>query len=577
MARRTLAAIVGALALAVAGAAGLPGSAHADPVTLLPGVTYERQVVLTAHGPVALNILVGPRPGGLLTLEPVLSNDIVPGAETLTSIQRRLSPVATVAGVAGDYGTTTGVPLGLVLRAGAIQKGPLPSRVSAGIDATGTLRAAKVQLLGTWQGSGPRRSLSLVNGAPTANQLALFTPAWGPTTPAASGTVEVVLRPFPATTPGGELTGTVVSQTFSGGSVIPPDGVVLVARGSSGTFLNAEAKVGQTVKVRLVLKPDWSGFADGIGGGPLLVNAGAAVFRPSDAFAGAELLVRGPRGAVGQRSDGSMVLVTVDGGRPGYSVGMTSFELAQKLAELGAVTAVGLVAGAQTGMAFDGTLLSRPSAAEAPIADALLFVYRGVYVPAPAPVLSPNGDGVNDTIALAYKAVRPSQVTATLVGPDGATRLTDQGSRAAQTFRFSWRGQTAAGAPDLEGTYRWAVTATDDQGAQSSMERVFVLNRTLGSLRATAAARAGAAAPQPVASYTLTRTARITVSILSSLGVPVVTQAVVSPAPGGQTVQWDGRDTNGDAVAAGRYTVRVTAENELGAVSTTTALVVRGA
>src|SRR3712207_7396673 len=32
---------------------------------LMPGVTYEREVQFTSHGPVAVHILRGPRPGGL--------------------------------------------------------------------------------------------------------------------------------------------------------------------------------------------------------------------------------------------------------------------------------------------------------------------------------------------------------------------------------------------------------------------------------------------------------------------------------------------------------------------------------
>ena len=36
---------------------------------------------------------------------------------------------------------------------------------------------------------------------------------------------------------------------------IPPAGAVLVARGTAGTRLQAEAAVGRTVKIRLILKP----------------------------------------------------------------------------------------------------------------------------------------------------------------------------------------------------------------------------------------------------------------------------------------------------------------------------------
>ena len=570
MVARALAVAFVALALAVGGAA-------AAPISVVPGVTYERQAVLTSHGPVVLHVVVGPRPGGLLTLEPVLSNDLVPESEALTSIQQRLSPTATSIGVNGDYATSDGRPVGLVLRAGALQHAPLVTRASVGVDGGGSLRAGRVQLLGTWQGSGPRRPLSVVNEKPTGNQLSLFTPAWGLTTPQLNGTVEVVVQPFPAAAPGKELSGVVTAVGFGGGTTIPLDGAVLVAKGSSATNLRAEGiAIGQTVKVRLLFKPDWSDTVDGIGGGPQLVRNGIAVFRPVEGFASADLLARTARSAVGQRSDGAILLVTVDGGRPGYSVGMTSFELAQALVRLGATVAVGLGTGPSAGLAFEGSLLSRPAPGEIPIADALLLVYRGVYIPPlGGDVLSPNGDGVADTIALAYKAVRQSQVTATLTGPDGQARITDQGDRAAQTYPFTWNGLTPAGAPDSEGTYHWKIVATDDLGRPSSMERLFTLDRTLAALRASAVLRTDPGTIQPVASYDLTRQSHISVSFVSPAGAIAAALSLQTLRPGRQVVAWNGRDRNGNPVAPGRYTIRVTAENAIGRSVLTAALVVR--
>src|SRR5688572_30411106 len=93
----------------------------AAPRTLWPGVTYERGVQFTPRGPVAFNVLRGPRPGGLTTLEPVLSNETIVGRETLTSMQRRLVPQATAAGINGDYFTfATGRPSGVLLRDGGL-------------------------------------------------------------------------------------------------------------------------------------------------------------------------------------------------------------------------------------------------------------------------------------------------------------------------------------------------------------------------------------------------------------------------------------------------------------------------
>ena len=74
-------------------------------------------------------------------------------------------------------------------------------------------------------------------------------------------------------------------------------------------------------------------------------------------------------------------------------------------------------------MAFDGTLLTRPSGRRSDRSRTRSSSPTpGVYAAPPAAdVLSPNGDGVDDTQTLAYKLVRPSHVVATLSGPGGAS------------------------------------------------------------------------------------------------------------------------------------------------------------
>src|SRR6476646_6776559 len=91
-----------ALILAALAALGLPGTAAAQPQTLMPGVTYTREVEFTPHGPVVLNVITSPRPTGLWGLHPVLGNGINQGTRTLTAIQAGLSVDATVAGTNGD-------------------------------------------------------------------------------------------------------------------------------------------------------------------------------------------------------------------------------------------------------------------------------------------------------------------------------------------------------------------------------------------------------------------------------------------------------------------------------------------
>jgi hypothetical protein len=548
----------------------LVGPAAAAPQELIPGLTYERRVEFTTRGPVIANVLTVPRPGGLWQLKPVLSNEAIQGTERLTAIERRYSANATVAGVNGDlFNASTGVPSGIVMRNGALDQPPLPGRSSVGIDSSGVLAVARVALLGTWQGAGPRRTLNDVNGPAGPNGVSLFTPAWGPVTPSSPGAVEIVISPLPAATPNVELVSTVTAVSANGGTAIPPGGAVLVARGTAAGRLQAEAPAGQRMKLRLILKPAWAGVVDALGGGPVLVRGGKPIFRTNEQFTPDQLLPRTARTAVGQLADGRFLLVTVDGAQPGYSAGVTNFELALLMVKLGAVTAAALDGGGAAAMAFDGRLLSRPTGQERPIADALLVLYDGVYVPPPPePVLSPNGDGIADRQRLSYRVVRPSTGQVDLVGPDGVPRYELSGPLAPGTYSLDWPGTKPDGTPEIEGRWHWIVAARDDQGRESSTDRVFMLNRTLGFAAALPPALGvPRAAARPVATFKLIRPATVTSRIKTVSGVVLRTLPKQQAAAGDLQVMWDGRTDGGAVVYSGRYVVEVTATNELGTVT----------
>jgi hypothetical protein len=559
--------VIGALAALV-----LAASASAQTKLLMPGVTYEKRIEFTFHGPVVMHVLTMPRPGGLWTLRPALSNDVILGTEKVTSIEQRLSPLATVAGVNGDRFASNGRPSGILMRNGALESAPADGRSSIGIDSTGTIRVDRLRLLSTWQGTGQRQTLTAVNNSPSSSGVSLYTPAWGPTTPPAPGSVELVLRPFPPTAPNTEVVGPVASVAGGGGTPIPPDGAVLVARGAAATnHVRAEAPLGTVVRIRLVLQPDWAGVTDAIGGGPVLVRAGHAVFNANEAFVPNQLAVPEARTAVGQLADGRIVLVAVDGQQPGYSTGMTNFELALALARLGVISGAALDGGASTAMAFDGGLLNKPSArsGERAVSEALLVGYAGIQAPVPAvQVLSPNGDGVAETQQLAYKVVRPSTVDASLVGPDSVARQSFSGSVAPGTYPLTWTGRTAEGAVELEGRWRWVVSATDDLGRASSFERTFALNNTLGFAKGISPSLSvPRRTARAVAELAVTRSSELTTRIETASGVPLRTFESAPVQPGVASVRWDGRTDTGATVRTGAYVARMSAKNELGTVS----------
>jgi hypothetical protein len=570
---RRLLATAAVLSLAVVFAA----PAEAAPRVLWPGVTYELGVHFTPRGPVAIHVLHGPRPGGLTTLEPVLSNETVVERETLTSMQRRLASQATAAGVNGDYFTfATGRPSGVLMRDGGLVTPPNAARASAGITTDGRLEVRRASFAGSWRGLGGNRVVRSLNAPPTADGSALYTDRYGPATPPLPGSVALVLFPFPTPTPEVDLVAPVVELRAGGGAVpIPAGGAVLLARGQSAAALTAETAVGATMTVRLSLRPTWPGVLSAFGGGPQLVRDGVPLYRSGEKFTTRQLGPRAPRSAVGQLADGRVVLVAVDGRQPGYSVGLTSFELAQALVRLGAVTGMGLDSGGSTTMAFDGTLLNRPSdGRERSISTGVMLLYRGVFAPEPPAVVSPNSDGVAESPELGYRIVRPSSVTVTVRAPGGAAPLTSTASQLPGTYPVPFPPTGGAPAP---GKWSLEVSAVDDVGQASAITRTFVVDDTLGFLRVP---RLRAVPPQgreiPL-TWRLSRPARASVTVLDASGTLV--RRLLGGAKlvaGEQRVVWDGLGVNRRRLS-GRYTVRVVVASEVGRSELTAPIVLRRA
>jgi hypothetical protein len=567
--------IGGALALVLAAPAG------AQRVQLMPGVTYEQAVQFTPHGPVALHVVTAPKPSGLYGLRPVLSNETVEGRETVTSMEKRTASSATSVSVNADYfALSSGHPSGIFMRDRVLAAAPNDGRSSLGVTDDGTLDVRRVEFFATWQGFGQRRTLTGFNQPPGPNGIALYTSAWGRTTPSQPGAVTAVLSDFPAATPNTDLQGQVTELRDGSPATIPVGGAVLVARGTAGQKLQEEAPLGSWATVRLIFRPGWGEIASAVGGGPVLVRNGAPVFRAFEAFAAEQLLPRSPRTAVGQLADGRILLVVTDGRQPGYSVGMTNFELAQTMVRLGAVRASAFDSGGSSTLAFDGTLLNRPSGGvERAIASSLQLQYYGAWVAAPTqPVVSPNGDGVAERQSLSYKIVRPSLVTTTLTGPDGAVAWSEQQvERAPGRYQVAFPPATAASASGTapvaaEGAWKLTVQAVDEEGQASESSQSFTVNNTLSTLRLTPSRLV--VRPRGTkrlrAGVSLSRPATVTVTVETKAGVPVARVLRRRVEPGRLLFQWDGRTNGGRQLAyGGAYVLRASATNELGTVELT--------
>jgi exopolysaccharide biosynthesis protein len=85
---------------------------------------------------------------------------------------------------------------------------------------------------------------------------------------------------------------------------------------------------------------------------------------------------RNPRTLLGVKGNGNILLVTVDGHHPDYSVGASFEESAKIMKSLGAADAVNLDGGGSTTMTLESQLVTHPTDAtgERPVGDAILVM-----------------------------------------------------------------------------------------------------------------------------------------------------------------------------------------------------------
>lgn len=132
---------------------------------------------------------------------------------------------------------------------------------------------------------------------------------------------------------------------------------------SWGYFTNTMASIVLTKENKLVVgwMNDWSTYTnirDGMQFGPVLVYKGK---NQVDEATGGGMGVQ-PRTAIGQREDGAIIMIVIDG-RVTSSIGCTMWEMADMMMKYGAVTAGGCDGGSSVVLAYDGKILNENSSA----------------------------------------------------------------------------------------------------------------------------------------------------------------------------------------------------------------------
>ena len=343
-------------------------------------------------GPWRVKVLVI-RPKALAgrRLDAVLASQFVLGRERPSDMAQRTGAVA---GTNGGYfvvdGTGEGDLAGTLAIDGRLLSEPLTGRTNFVLpDASGAgARLAQLSFRGDVTIDGASRLLDGVDRVrgeirscgghggdkPTErpfhdvtctdpSELVQITPEFGPNTKTDPNGVEAVVR-----------SGVVTAVVEGGSTPVPADGYVLSGSGDAADFLRTNAQVGDHPAVRADLLERGKLFALA---GRSIVNGGPSLIRDGRFFVrgAAEGFVhendpsfylnfgirRNPRTLLGIRTDGTILLVEVDGRQPRWSVGFSFNESADVLRRLGARQGMNLDGGGSSAMTVGDRLVTRGS------------------------------------------------------------------------------------------------------------------------------------------------------------------------------------------------------------------------
>jgi flagellar hook assembly protein FlgD len=226
--------------------------------------------------------------------------------------------------------------------------------------------------------------------------------------------------------------------------------------------------------------------------------------------------------------------------------------------------------------AVDGWGNAPASATTHVAVDTVAPVLDQVHVQAAsAPVFAPNGDGVRDTIALAYSSTEAGTLATTVRDAGGAVVATFDAPMVAGSGSVAWDGRASSGAFVPDGTYDVALRPVDRAANRGgSISTAVVAYGALGfvasSARAIYVRDADRYAKSTKLSFRLLAPALVTWTLEKETGVTLITRVPgQSLAAGSYSWTWDGRLAGGAWAPAGIYRTRVVATDGVTTVAQT--------
>lgn len=383
----TLIAVVGLVLALVVGtlAAGTPSEAKKKKPKpkswtrthrVAPGVKHIE--MKRVKGPYRIHV-VSIKLNKRSTLDSVLASDQLPGLERTSSMAQRSNALVAIN---GDYARPSGRPVFTFAADGILGQTPLlwGRNFSANRNETETyIGHPNTEAWMSNPSNGLEFPITRVNaGAPSVNELALFTPQGGyEERPPEDACSARLIRESPI----GVLPSHGVEARYRVDAVLcGPKRLAL----KNGVVVSTPAEGKRVTEITSLIPGDdvmvgwtlgWGGVLDTVGGNPTMIENGQVI--QENVSGAGSFFSRHPRTGVGSTPDGRVLFVTVDGRQPGYSVGMTLERFARLFKDLGATFALNLDGGGSTTLVIKGKVKNRPSGGSERSVSSALLLLRG--------------------------------------------------------------------------------------------------------------------------------------------------------------------------------------------------------
>ena len=319
-----------------------------------------------------------------------LANSQIIGRETVTGVTRRLRKdgIHSLAGVNGSFGIRSdgygrgGMIFNLHIQDGELVSVPIlldhwgyspPSpwgETSFGVTPDGEFLLEAVKLNGKLSIDKMTLTINAVNQhCDSAAPVVLYTSSFGRST-LTRRCYEFTLKELTLPITGKYNSRFVVTAVNPrGNSRIPSDGVVIAIEPRMGSRWYKQIAQDDTGSLEIALTPEkWQTVKDAIGGNLRLLRNGKvepelvnfARTRGGSAYRHSNRASRHPRSALGF-NDEKLFLIVVDGRRPGHSMGMTLYDMANFLKDIGVKHAINFDGGSSSALWALGDIVNKPA------------------------------------------------------------------------------------------------------------------------------------------------------------------------------------------------------------------------